>query len=192
MDIFTLIKTRRSVREFEKKPIPREVMETIVRAGIWAPSSINGQPWRFVVVSDPTELRSVAHEAKVELSNYLKTPEAEAKYGKENCARFMPRAEGEDELFYGAPAIVFVIGTKEPDDHFNHGLAAQNMMLCAHDLGVGSCPIGLAEPLNHSKKVQKLFGLKSNERIVIALVFGYPAEKPNATKRNFEVVKWIG
>ena len=191
MDIFDLIKTRRSVREFEKKPIPREVMETIVQAGIWAPSSMNGQPWRFVVVSDPTELKSVAHEAKIELSNYLKTPEAEVKYGKENCARFMPRAEGEDELFYGASAIVFVISTNLENNHFDHGLASQNMMLCAHGLGIGSCPIGLAEPLNQSKKVKKLFGLKPSERIVIALVFGYPAEKPHATERNFEVVKWI-
>ena len=191
MDILELIKTRRSVWEFEKRPIPREAIETIVQAGIWAPSSMNGQPWRFVVVGEPADLKSIAHEAKIELSNYLKTPEAEAKYGKENCERFMPRAEGEDELFYGAPAIVFVISTNLESNHFDHGLAAENMMLCAHGLGVGSCPIGLAEPLNHSKKVQKLFGLKSTEKIVIALVFGYPMEKPSATKRNFDVVRWV-
>ena len=65
------------------------------------------------------------------------------------------------------------------------------MMLCAHGLGIGSCPIGLAEPLNHSKKVQKLFGLKSGEKIVIDLVFGYPAEKPHVTSRRLDVVKWI-
>jgi nitroreductase len=191
MDIFNLIKTRHSVRTFEPKPIPREMMETIVQAGIWAPSAMNAQPWRFVVVSDPAELKSVAHEAKVELTNYLKTPEAKAKFGKENCERFMPRAEGEDEILYGAPAIVFIICTQEPGDHFDHGLAAENMMLCAHGLDLGSCPIGLAEPLNNSKKVQKLFNLKSGEKIVIALVFGYPAEKPHETSRRFDVATWI-
>ncbi len=192
MDIFELIKTRRSVREFEQRPIPREVMETIVQAGIWAPSAMNGQPWRFVVVQDPMELKSIAHEARIELTNYLKTPEAEAEYGKENCERFMPRGESEDGILYSAPAIVFVIGTQEPDGHFDQGLAAENMMLCAHGLGVGSCPIGLAEPLNKSEKVKTLFDLKPNEKIVIALVFGYPAETPHSPERNFDVVKWIG
>jgi nitroreductase len=192
MDIFELIKSRRAIREFEQRTVSREVMETIVQAGIWAPSAMNGQPWRFVVVQDPAELKSIAHEARIELANYLKTPEAEAEYGKENCEHFMPRGESEDGILYSAPAIVFVIGTQEPDQHFDQGLAAQNMMLCAHGLGVGSCPIGLAEPLNNSEKIKALFDLKSNEKIVIALVFGYPAENPEPTHRNFDVVKWIG
>jgi len=192
MDIFHLIKTRRSIRKFQKKPIPRPELEKIIQAGTWAPSSMNLQPWRFVVVSDPDALKLVVREARVELARYLRTPDAEAKYGKANCERFMPRAEGKDELFYGAPTILFIVdpvyGGKE---RFDYGLAAQNMMLMAHDLGLGSCCIGLSEPLNHSKKIRDLFGLRTNETLLIAIVLGYPAESPSAKKRKIDVVTWI-
>ncbi len=191
MDILGLIQSRRSVREYQQKPIPKADLQQIVEAGIWAPSSMGREPWRFVVVTKPEELKSLGHEAGVELARYLKTPEAEAKYGKKNCERFMPRAEGEDELFYSAPAIVFVISTHEPSDHFDHGLAAQNMMLCAHGLGVASCCIGLAEPMNNSKKVRKQFAMKPGEKLVIALIFGYSAEEPHDKKRNLEAVRWV-
>jgi nitroreductase len=191
MELFDLIKTRRSVREFLKKPIPKEVLEKIVRAGIWAPSAMNRQPWRFVVVQDPKSLKLLSTAAKEELMKFLQTREAEKQYGKSNVSHFMPHADGDDMIFYNAPAIVFVIDTLGTGDHFDHGLATENMMLMAHGLGVGSCCIGLSTPIENSEKVRTLLGMDEKEKVVIGVIFGYPSEKPHETQRKFDVVKWL-
>ena len=64
MDIFELIKTRRSIRNYEEKPVLKETISKIVEAGIWAPSSLNRQPWRFVVANDPDTLTELNDELR--------------------------------------------------------------------------------------------------------------------------------
>lgn len=192
MDMFELIKTRRSVRKYHPKPVPKALMEKIVEAGIRAPSSMNRQPWRFVVVSDPAVKKTLTEEAKKELRKFLETEEAKKKWG-EGVERFKKRAESpEDILFYNAPSIIFVIQTKDiGNQYFDYGLATQNILLCAHSLGLGSVPVGLARPMGQSPLVQKTLGLTPNEKIIIAIPIGYADETPPETERDFGAVTWI-
>lgn len=192
MDIFELIKTRRSIRKFQDKPIPKEMIEKIVEAGIRAPSSMNRQPWRFVVVGDPDAKKLLAEEAKSELKKFLQTDEAKKKWG-DAVSRFMEHAESkEDTIFYNAPTVVFVILTKDlGNNNFDYGLATQNMLLYAHSLGIGSVPVGLAKPMNNSSVVRDKLNMKPEEKIIIGIPMGYPAETPPEKERNFDVVTWI-
>ena len=191
MDIFELIKTRRSIRKFQDKPIPKEVMEKIVESGIRAPSSMNRQPWRFVVVSNPDAKKFFVDEAKSELKKFLQTDEAKKKWG-DAVSRFMERAESPDDvIFYNAPTIVFVIQTKDVGNgNFDYGLCTMNILLAAHASEIGSVPVGLARPMNNSSAVRDKLNMKPEENIVIAIPMGYPAETPPEKERNFDVVTW--
>ena len=60
IEILDVILKRRSIREFESKPVPNEMITSILDAGRWAPSGLNNQPWRFVVVKDEQILFKLA------------------------------------------------------------------------------------------------------------------------------------
>lgn len=191
MNILSLIQSRRSIRQYQQKPVPKELLEQVVTAGIWAPSAMNEQPWRFAVVTNPAVRQTLTAEAKTELKKFLQTEEAQKQYG-DAVSRFMARAESaEDTIFYGAPVVIFVIQTKAGADHFDCGLAAENMLLCAHGLGLGTVPVGLATPMNNSKIVRDKLNLKTDEKIVIAIALGYPDEAPEVHERKGEGVRWI-
>lgn len=192
MNTLEAIKTRRSIRKFINKPVPKDLLKKIVEAGICAPSSMNRQPWRFIVVTNPNAIKTLVIEAKSELLKFLKTDEAKKKYG-DAVGRFAKRAEGAgDIIFYNAPSVILVIQTQEAaNGQFDHGLATQNMLLAAHDLGLGSVPIGLAVPMNNSGIARKLLKMTKDEKLVIAFSVGYPDESPDDLDRDFDVVSWI-
>jgi nitroreductase len=60
MDLLEGIYTRRSIRKYTNRPVEREQLMEIIRAGTWAPSGLNNQPWRFVIIKS-SEVRNVAH-----------------------------------------------------------------------------------------------------------------------------------
>ena len=68
MDIFEIIKTRRSIRRFTDEPVSDEIIDRIIEAGIWAPSGMNNQPWKFAIIKD-----TVLKEKISTLTKYSKT-----------------------------------------------------------------------------------------------------------------------
>ena len=60
MEVYESIRSRRTVREYKPDPVPESVVRRILRAGRWAPSSSNSQPWHFVVISDPATLATLS------------------------------------------------------------------------------------------------------------------------------------
>jgi nitroreductase len=59
VDILNLLKSRRSIRVYQDKPIPQELLLQILEAGRWAPTGANLQPWHFIVVTDPETRRKI-------------------------------------------------------------------------------------------------------------------------------------
>ncbi len=58
------ISGRRSIRKYQDKPVPKEVVDKILNAGVWAPSGMNGQPWRFVVIQDRKTINKLSYRTK--------------------------------------------------------------------------------------------------------------------------------
>lgn len=119
MNVFEAIRTRRAVRAFQDKPLPPEVVRTILHAGRHAPSSKNEQPWHFIAIQDKAILAALAqcgtyaeHLAGAALGIAILTPEP--------LARFQTM--------------------------FDAGQAAAYMQLAAWELGVGSCPASIYDP----------------------------------------------
>lgn len=155
MDVMEAIKTRRSIRKFKKDPVPEELVEKVLEAGRWAPSSRNRQPWKFIV------LRSA--EVKKKLSELLT-------YGW---------------FLADAPlGIAVVVNPEESRRPVEDGaIASQNILLAAHGLGLGACWIA-AYGIPLEDKARELLGVPEGQRILSVIALGYPDEKPAPTSRK--------
>lgn len=154
MDVWTAIRTKRMVREFQDRPLDAAHLERIVDAGRHAGSSKNKQRWDFIVIEDRATLRRLAevgpwagHIAGAAAAVALVTPD--------------PRAPNASlSLTWDA------------------GLAAENMMLAAWELGVGSCPATVYEP----ERAREILGYPVDRFCGYILSFGYPADPDNLTR----------
>jgi len=148
MDVWDAISTQRAVREFADRAIPDDALDRIVRAGRRAPSSNNQQRRAFVVCTEREHLRELST-----VGDYA------------------------GHLSGAAAAIALVTPVAEEDwqreiDALDLGHAAQNMMLCAWELGIGSVHAAVYdEPRAHD-----LLGLPEDRRCDYLLSFGYPRD----------------
>lgn len=156
MDIFEAIKERRSVRRFEDKPVPEELIRKVIEAGQWAPSACNRQAWKFIVVD---------------------SDEVKEKLRQETTAYFVTKA----------PILIFVVYSNRTDnleykDHLlSAAMAAQNMQLAAHSLGLGTCCVN---NLPVKSRLRKILNMPRSYDPVALLCMGYPAAVPKPLKRK--------
>lgn len=190
MEVLDAIIERRSIRKFQDKEIPKELLENILEVTIKAPSGKNIQPWRFVVLEG---------EKKKELTNLLSKTLI---YLKENGIN-TGTARNTFKIMEQAPTLVFVFNSnitdKNTNDNFANyrwkvdvqsiGGAIQTMLLAAQDMGLGTlwiCDIFYCDS-------QICNFLNRNDELLAAVALGYPNEKPLARSRKNlnEVADWI-
>jgi len=180
---------RRAVRAYRDQAVSREDLDTLIESAIQAPSAVNVQPWRFVVVQDAERLDRYAADAKSLLLAEPPAPEVAAA-GLPDLDRLRRMiAEPGYALFHGAPTLVVIYATTAagvPDCY----LAAQNLMLAAWDRGLGTCPIGLAKPLFDRAEVKAELQIPSDWVAALPLVVGHPAGPTPPVLRHPPVVHW--
>lgn len=159
MDVLEAIFTRRSIRRFENRPVPSEMVEQLLKAAMYAPSARNTQSWHFVVITDRQLLDAVP--------------------------TFHPYAAMTRE----APLAILVCGDEqlEPRTAYwveNCSAATQNILLAAHGLGLGAVWLGIYPNTDRVEGMRRLIGNMPSHVIPMALVvIGYPAEKPAQPER---------
>jgi len=158
-DVLYLIKTRRSIRKFLRKNIPEKVMYEILEAGIWAPSGLNNQPWRFIILKERTFLEKIAPLTKY--SNIITASDF--------CIA----------VFYNITA-----GYDRDKDLMAIGSCIQNMMLYAHSAGIGS--VWLGEILRNKPRVNELLAVDDGNEFMALVAFGYPDEPASSSRHNIE------
>lgn len=159
MEVIEAIKTRRSIRHYTSQHVTADSITHIIEAGIWAPSGLNNQPWRFVIVQ--------SNDKKEELS-YCTS------YG-----RIIQESQVCICVFYHIPS-----GYNRDKDILGIGACIQNMLLAAHDKGLGA--VWLGEILNKKQKVNDLCGLSNEYELMAVIALGYPNEKGNSTRHPLE------
>ena len=199
-DLIKIIKERRSVRRFTQDPVDKEVIREIIQAGRYAPSAENSQPWKFIVITNTDEIQQLSRRIKEELQKLIKRRWI-ARFSlkelkDEDTLRFLYAVSctKEDTIFFHAPVLVFIITKDRLMYDESCACCAQNMMLAAHALGIGSCWIGFASALGLSQEMLTRLGVPETYHISAALVFGHPQEKPKkASIRKIEadVINWI-
>lgn len=161
------IKKRRSVRGYKEEQIKEEELQMILDAALWAPSAHNSQPWHFTVIQDPDFIN---HISTVSLQGMTQSPvEWVARMGEKGRP-----------IFYGAPTVVIVSGKKDEflDPLIDCSAAAENLLLAAESLDIGSCWIGLVRYFfNHTEEVKKL-QLPEGYKPFYAICLGYKV-RPN-------------
>jgi len=157
MDVFEIIRSRRSIRKFSEEPVADELIEKIIEAGTWAPSGLNNQPWRFAVIKDnelKREISSLTHYSKVVLSaNVL-------------IAVFLDNASSYDRT-KDAQAI---------------GACIQNMLLFIHSIGLGA--VWLGEILKSRDRVLSIVEGPEDLELMAVIALGYPASQGGKGSRN--------
>jgi nitroreductase len=184
MDAVDAIYGRRAIREFKDAPIAREEINGLIEAAIQAPSGVNRQPWSFVVVEGRPTLARWSKLAKTHLlqSGALAEPGLREHLTSQDF-----------NMFYNAPVLVVICATDADQMSMKDCcLAAQNLMLAAHDRGMGSCWIGFSEAWLGSAEGKAELGVPSNYVPVAPIILGRPAFSPPRPHRNPAVVHWIG
>jgi len=216
-EVERVIYRRRSVRLFQERPVPRELLARVVEAGQFAPSSGNCMPWKFIVITDRELIREVERQAmKVlrRMKNLYYDPAGKRRAWRNALFsasswvavnKIDPRPftamEKADRcggvIYWNAPAVILVAkngrGIGNPD--LDGGIAAQNMVLAAHSLGLGTCYIGLAvEPLTypHLKKLRERLGIVPPWEPLTSIAVGYPRGRIDGiVKRDRAPVEWF-
>lgn len=158
-DLLDTVKSRRSIRIYRKgEKVPDEILRRVLEAGLWSPTGSNVQPWEFIVVRDESNLKRVK----------ALTP----------------------GIFDDPPVIVVLCINKKrarkggPQGEvmalMDVAMAAQNIMLEAHSLGLGSCPV-----LSFSRDgLKELLEIPDHVEPVLMLTIGYPGERPEPPRRR--------
>lgn len=183
-EIIQTILSRRSVRVYSDEQIKQDDLDLILKAGLYAPSGCNTQPWHFTVVQNQEIINTLSVESKKEFAN------------SEN-ETFRQMAQNENyKLFYNAPTVIVVSGEKiKITPEIDCAAATENMMIAAESLGIGSCWIGLVTFLFKSKRVDefiKLLEIPDNYQPYYAITLGYKKyENPKAPQRRENTVNYI-
>jgi nitroreductase len=186
--VIEAIKKRRAIRSYDSKTVPRDVLNTIIEAGNEAPSAMNSQPWRFVVVEDKEMKRKLLNAA---VPQAKKITELVKDVDPERYEAIKKRyAELPDPVYYSAPTIVFVIGNGRYAAH-SCPLACENMMLAAQSLGIGSCWVGFGAMVTEDPEVRNILELKDDEAIFGPILLGYPKGETKRPQKKEPKVKWI-
>ena len=179
--------SRRSVRLYSDKEIPREILEGIIKAGTAAPSGSNTQAWRFVVVQDKATRQKLAALSAPKVEKWME------KYANEQFKVLRKRlaAKDPDTVYYSAPVIIFVIG-KGNTASFDCSMACENMMLAARSMDIGSCWVLFGQLVIDEPEVKAMLELKDDEKVFGPIIFGYPKNGfPQSPPKNEPVIKWV-
>jgi len=187
MEPLEVIMTRRSVRKFEEQQIPDAVLGKILEAGTYAPSALALQPWAFVIVQNQEFLSRVSDYCKPVMISLMK----DAHDGMSDTFRALLMSPGYS-IYYHAPTVIMIVGrTNSRFREIDCSLCAENMMLAAHALGIGSCWVGSTEVAYANKELMAGFHIPDGYSPVGTIVFGFPAEKPEAHDKHAPKVTWV-
>jgi nitroreductase len=185
MNLMEAIYSRRSVRHFTDKTVDKAVIEKLMDAAIQAPSASNSQPWSFAVIQDSETLKRYSDMAKAHLLKMATMQPALERY------RTM-LSNAEYNVFYNSGTLVIIYARPEgPHPEGDCCLAAQNLMLAAHDLGLGSCWIGLAVSLLNTPEIKAELGVPKEYTAIAPIIIGYPHGKiPQLMRTQPEIIFW--
>jgi len=179
MDFETILKNRRSIRDFQNKDVPLSILKEIIQDTCLAPTAGNGQPCRFIIIQDLDNIKKLSDESKKSLLDDLaRNP---------NLPLKQYEAALRDErfnVFYNAPCLVLFVGPKDVYSlDVDCGLTVAYFMFAATSRGLGTCWIGLGAHVR-DKKILDEIGVSSDCRIIAPIIVGYPESIPSASERH--------
>ena len=155
--VLEAIYNRRSIREYTDQDVEADLLHEIIRAGVWAPSGLNNQPWRFVIIKDQQIRHRLAEHTH---------------YG---------------HIVNAAPALIAVyldpaVMYNEVKDHQAAGACIENMLLATEALGLGA--VWLGQILQNNQEINTILGLAEELDLMAVLAIGHPANHDQKSQRK--------
>lgn len=155
--IIDAILSRRSIRKFTQEPVGEKEIETILNCGIWAPSGLNNQPCRYIVVQERSNIVDIA-----------------------DCTHY-------SDVVLNAPVLIAVFLDKDAmynyvKDVQAAGASIQNMLLSCHSMGLGA--VWLGEILNQKEKVNSILEAPDSFELMAVLAIGHPKGDKRTSSRR--------
>ncbi len=185
MEIEDAIYGRRAVRDYTDRAVEPAIIKRLLAAAVQAPSALNQQPWAFGVISGKERLHGYSERAKAHLLATL-SPVFDVN------PRSQLYAEPGYNIFHNAGTLIVIYalpGRLQPEE--DCCLAAENLMLAACGLGLGSCPIGFARDWLNQPQMKTELGIPPDCTAVFPVVVGYAAHQPaHVPRRAPETLFW--
>lgn len=163
---------RRSIRRFQDKAISKPMLETLINAGIMAPSGKNMQSWKFTVVQNPLIIEKYHNLVK--------------KVAKEKHVYFYG--------FHNPAALILVSNSKEnPNTIQDSACAVENIMLAANSFGIGSVWLNALKTICEEPEIRAMLSeleVPSDHTVWSTIALGFPAEEPEMPMRKMDVIAW--
>jgi nitroreductase len=194
MNVLEAIAKRRAVRAYKPDAVPEEAIRALLDAAVHAPTAMHAEPWAFAVVQDRkvlarlSDLAKAAWSAPRDGSPAVGAPRPSA---ERQAAALL--SEPQFNVFYDAGTLILICAAPHgPLDGADCWVAAQNLMLAAADMGLGTCPIGFAIPALNRPEVKAELGLPPGVSVVAPIIVGVPrGEAPPTSRKAPEIVSWV-
>ncbi len=187
-----VIRSRRSIRRYENRPVLRETIDELLEAARWAPSAHNRQPWRFAVIQAAETKHALAAAMGARLRADLEQDGTPREVIEADTARSYARMTN-------APVVIVVCVTMRDMDQYpdtrrkkaeylmatqSVAMAVQNLLLAAHARGLGAC--WMCAPLFVPDTVREVLHLDADWEPQAMITLGYPAESKTKARRALE------
>lgn len=187
MDIYELIKSRRSIRVFKKKEVNETKLKRVLEAATWAPSGKNLQNWRFYVLSGEKRDKCLELTQKA----WLKIKDVLQKRLKPSLYQFTER------FFFtmgNAPVVIFAYSKPNADENNQTArgsvyMAVQNLLLAAQSEGLGTCAMGSF--LEIKEEVNSFIKPSEGLELICGIVLGFPDHEPPSPPRQEGRINFI-
>lgn len=182
MDFERVLRERHSVRGYSPREVPREVLERVLDAASFAPSSHNEQPWRFYVATG--DARARVGEIMAQSTVYLEDMEVLGPEHYEQASKWYTDLGG-------CPVVVAVSMpvAEDPLTYLNRtlsvGAAVENVLLAVTSEGLGACSITFSFWLRD--ELARALDVPDEREIVALIALGYPAEEPVAPPHSHDI-----
>lgn len=196
LDLFELMRTRRSCRNYTAEPTDLQILKDLVKIGTTAPSGTNSQSWNFMILPSRDDVKELGGM----VGDYFRKLNRQAEsrllrlfvkvFGNDALGRYYRNhytsvsealkewdSKGNDRLFHGATSAILVTGKRGASCPGEDALlATQNILLSAHSMGIGTCLIGfVVEAMKRDASISRRMEMPEDEQVYAVIALGHPA-----------------
>jgi nitroreductase len=181
MTVLDAIERRHSVRHFTPEMVSKEAVDVLLAAAIRAPTAIHEEPWVFLIIQDAQRLQRLSEQVKKHFVQ--EAAHASLHFGGNTLAQTF--SQPDFNVFYNASTLIVICSDNpRPFAMADCWLAAENLMLAACSLGLGTCVIGSAQGALNTPEVKAQLGVPAGITAVAPIIVGIPAgETPTSPRK---------
>ena len=186
-NMIDVIYKRRYVRSYKSQKLDPATINTLLAAAVRAPTALHEEPWAFVVLQDMSLMKSLSDRTKGLFIDEMR--HAHTDRGGHTLDIFQ---HPDFNIFYNAGTLIIICGKSVgPFVAADCWLAAENLMLAACSMGLGTCVIGSAVSGLNSPEIKAELGIPSDISVIVPIIVGVPeSEAPITPRKAPWVIAW--